>query len=88
MVEQEDNLVDVLQVLNAVLEELGVSPETKFTKLSYIPAEINIQPVFALVDSGATHNFVKEEMTNDESICRLSQERTCSRRSIHRPRGS
>ena len=36
--------------------------ETNFTKLSYIPAEINIQPVFALVDSGATHNFVKEEV--------------------------
>ena len=45
-----------------VLEELGVSMETNFTKLSYVPIEVNGQQVFALVDSGSTHKFIKEEM--------------------------
>ena len=36
--------------------------ETNFTKLSYVPIELNGQEVFALVDSGSTHNFAKEEM--------------------------
>ena len=36
--------------------------ETNFTKLSYVPIELNGKQVFALVDSGSTHNFIKEEM--------------------------
>ena len=60
--EQEGHSVSVLQVLNAVLEESGVSTETDFTILSYVPADLNGHLFLALVDSGATHFFVKEEM--------------------------
>ena len=61
VVEHEGHSVGVLQVLNAVLEEPGVSTETDFTKPSYVPVELNRQQVFALVDSGVTHNFIQEE---------------------------
>ena len=64
VVEQQNPSVGVLQVLNAALEEPEVILEVEFTKLSYVPIELNGQQVLLLLDSGATHNLFKEEVVN------------------------
>ena len=51
----------MMQVLNVVLETV-VSAEPDYGELSYVPIELNGHQISALVDSGATHNFVNEEV--------------------------
>jgi hypothetical protein len=62
--EKEDNpYVGVLQVLNVVMEgESMESQEQDETKLFYVQAELNGKSVLAMVDSGVTHNFLREDM--------------------------
>jgi len=60
-VEQAGPSVGVMQVLSAVLEA-PVSTEPDYGELSYVPIELNGHQILALVDSGATHNFVNEEV--------------------------
>jgi hypothetical protein len=62
--EKEDNpYVGVLQVLNIVMEgESMESQEKDETKLFYVQAKLNGKSVIAMVDSGVTHNFLREDM--------------------------
>ena len=48
-------------MLNAILET-QVSAEPDYGELSYVPIELNGHQISALIDSGATHNFVNEEV--------------------------
>jgi predicted aspartyl protease len=62
--EKENNpYVGVLQVLNVVMEgESTESQEQDEMKLFYVQAKLNGKSVIAMVDSGATHNFLREDM--------------------------
>jgi hypothetical protein len=62
--EQVDNpSVGVLQVLGVVVEaKPTVAQDPNVTKLSYVQEEINGKMTLAMVDSGATHNFMREDV--------------------------
>ena len=42
--------------------EYTISKEKDETKLFYVQTEINGKSVLAMVDSGVTHNFLREDM--------------------------
>lgn len=54
--------VGVLQVLSTVVAEATDCQEQDPTGLSFVSAGINGHTVMALVDSGATHNFMKDSV--------------------------
>jgi hypothetical protein len=62
--EQEENpSVSVLQVLGVVVEaQPTITQDPDVTKLSYVQEEINGKMTLAMVDSGATHNFMREDI--------------------------
>jgi hypothetical protein len=72
--EKVDNpSMGVLQVLGVVAEaEPTVTQDPDMTRLSYVQAEINGKMTLAMVDSGATHNFMREDIAQ-VSDCSLSR---------------
>jgi hypothetical protein len=66
-VEQVDKpSIGVLQVLGVVLEDKStVSQEKDFTRLCYVLTVLNGRSVNAMVDSGVTHNFMKEDVARE-----------------------
>ena len=54
--------VYVLQVLSTVAAEATESQEQDPTGLNFILAEVNGCMVMAMVDSGETHNFMKDNV--------------------------
>ncbi|CAH9136068.1 unnamed protein product [Cuscuta epithymum] len=57
--EEETSKIGSLQILNAL--KAKPMPKTTSKGLMYVEAYINGKPTRALVDTGATHNFVNEE---------------------------
>jgi hypothetical protein len=62
--EKVDNpSMGVLQVLGVVAEaEPTTSQDPDVTRLSYVQEEINGKLTLAMVDNGATHNFMREDV--------------------------
>jgi hypothetical protein len=55
--------VGVLQVMSVVVEKkLTTRQEENLIRSCHVQVEKNMQTIFVLVDSGATRNFVKEEV--------------------------
>jgi len=53
----------VLQILNVLAsDKVMTSLEQDFAKLSYFQVDLNGKSVIAMVDNGATHNFMKEKV--------------------------
>ena len=60
-VEQGGLSIGMMQVLNVVLEMM-VSAEPDYSELSYVSIGLNGHQISALIDSGATHNFVNDDV--------------------------
>ena len=58
--------VGVLQVLGAMLEDKPTaSQEQDYKRLCYVLAELNDRSMQAMLDSGATQNFMKESVARE-----------------------